>query len=181
MLFCRDLTVIVEWNTCTYEFNSTFYYLHVILWCIKTINFCRKEEITKVLPEEGYFGSEKENKDVEDFIQSNTHCDIIDLLTSYLKSLSSKWQLLWPTSLPAVFIQAYECMRYVCNTHSYGFCSYDFKECVCWGSKLSSSQGHHYWPKFTILHRRTNFTVPSFLSGTILNIFNLLLVYMNIL
>lgn len=132
-LFCRDLTVTVESNICTYEFNSSFYYLHVILWCIITINFCRKEETTKVLPEEGYFGSEKENKDVEDFIQSNTQCDIIDLLTSYVKSLSSKWQLLWPTALPAVFIQAYECMRYVCNTLSYVCCRHGFKEFVCRG------------------------------------------------
>jgi hypothetical protein len=113
-----------------YEFNSTFCYLHIILLCIKTINFCRKEETTKVLPEEGYFGSEKENSDVEDFIQSSTQCDIIDLLTNYVKSLSSKWQLRWPTALPAVFIRSYECMRYVCNTHSYGFCSYGFKEYV---------------------------------------------------
>ncbi|XP_021936408.1 calcineurin-binding protein cabin-1-like isoform X2 [Zootermopsis nevadensis] len=63
------------------------------------------------LTEEGYFGSEKENCDVEEFIQSNTRCDIIDLLTSYVRSLSSKWQLLWPAALPAVFLQAYVCMR----------------------------------------------------------------------
>jgi hypothetical protein len=81
--------------------------------------------MTKLLSEESYFGSEKENNDVQEFIQSNTRCDIIDLLTSYVKSLSSKWQLLWPTALPAVFILAYDCMRYVCNTHSYGI-----KECV---------------------------------------------------
>lgn len=89
----------------------------MISWCIKNINFHRKEEVTKTLSEEGYFGSEKENNDVQDFIQSNTRCDIIDLLTSYMKLLSSKWQLLWPTALPAVFIQAYECMRYVCVIH----------------------------------------------------------------
>jgi hypothetical protein len=74
-------------------------------------NFCRNEEITKILTEEGYFGSEKENNDVGEFIQCNTRCNIIDLLIKYLKALSNKWELLWPSALPAVFIQAYQCMR----------------------------------------------------------------------
>jgi hypothetical protein len=94
------------------EFSFFFSYLYVIVWCNTNINFCRKEEMIKLLTEEGYFGSEKENCDVEEFIRSNTRCDIIDLLTSYMKSLSSKWQLLWPAALPAVFLQAYVCMRY---------------------------------------------------------------------
>jgi hypothetical protein len=80
---------------------------HVIL----SIDFNRNEDITKILTDEGYFGSEKENSDVAEFIQSNTRHDIIDLLISYVKSLSSKWQLLWPTVLPAIFVQAYQCMR----------------------------------------------------------------------
>jgi hypothetical protein len=67
--------------------------------------------MTKVLTDEGYFGSEKENNDVAVFIQSNTRHDIIDLLISYVKSLSNKWQLLWPATLPAIFIQAYQCLR----------------------------------------------------------------------
>jgi hypothetical protein len=67
--------------------------------------------MTKILTDEDYFGSEKENNDVAEFIRSNTRHDIIDLLISYVKSLSNKWQLLWPTALPAIFIQAYQCMR----------------------------------------------------------------------
>jgi hypothetical protein len=78
---------------------------------IKSINFYRNEEMIKTLTEEGYFGSEKENSDVGEFIQSNTRHNIIDLLTKYVKSLSNKWQLLWPAALPAIFIQAYRCMR----------------------------------------------------------------------
>jgi hypothetical protein len=80
---------------------------HVII----SIHLCRNEELTKMLTEEGYFGFEKENIDVGEFIQSNTRHNIIDLLTKYVKSLSNKWQLLWPTALPAIFIQAYQCMR----------------------------------------------------------------------
>jgi hypothetical protein len=68
--------------------------------------------MVKVLKEEGYFEFAKENYDVEEFIRSNTRHDIIDLLCSYVKSLTSKWHLLWPASLPAVFLQAYLCMRY---------------------------------------------------------------------
>jgi hypothetical protein len=80
---------------------------HVII----SINFYRNEETIKTLIEEGYFGSEKENSDVGEFIQSNTRHNIIDLLTKYVKSLSDKWQLLWPAALPAIFVQAYQCMR----------------------------------------------------------------------
>jgi hypothetical protein len=68
--------------------------------------------MAKELTEECYFGSEKENSDVEEFIRFNTRHDIIDLLTGYVKLLSSKWQVLWPAALPAVFLQAYRCMRY---------------------------------------------------------------------
>jgi hypothetical protein len=78
---------------------------------ITSINFYRNEEMTKILTDEGYFGSENENSEVGEFIQSNTRHNIIDLLVSYVKSLSNKWQLLWPAALPAIFIQAYQCMR----------------------------------------------------------------------
>jgi hypothetical protein len=83
----------------------------VLCHAVVNIDFYRNEEMTRILTEEGYFGSEKENNDVGEFIQSNTRHDIIDLLINYVKSLSNKWELLWPAALPAVFIQAYQCMR----------------------------------------------------------------------
>ncbi|XP_069674696.1 calcineurin-binding protein cabin-1-like isoform X2 [Periplaneta americana] len=70
-----------------------------------------KEDLSKVINDETYFGTEKETIDIEKFIQLNNKHDIIDLLIVYVKSICNKWQILWPEALPAVFLQAYQCMR----------------------------------------------------------------------
>lgn len=39
-------------------------------------------------------------------------------------------------------------------------------------SRDNMPEGHHYWPRFTILLGSTNFNIQEFLIGTFLNIFN---------
>lgn len=60
---------------------------------------------------EGYFGTETEQKDVTDFIAkySETKKDIIDMLKEYLSILAGKWRVKWPEGLSTVFIEANKC------------------------------------------------------------------------
>lgn len=60
---------------------------------------------------EEYFGTGKENDDVQLFITKYTENkrDIIDILKDYVNILGEKWRVKWPEDLPTIFIECNKC------------------------------------------------------------------------
>lgn len=58
-----------------------------------------------------YFGSENEQREVNDFINKYTENkkDIIDMLNNYLNILAEKWKMKWPENLAKIFTEANKC------------------------------------------------------------------------
>uniref|UniRef100_A0A1B6KZB6 Uncharacterized protein n=1 Tax=Graphocephala atropunctata TaxID=36148 RepID=A0A1B6KZB6_9HEMI len=71
-------------------------------------NCLAEEERTKIIKEEGYFGTEAESREVSSFLEANSGCDILTLVDRTVLLLSEKWKRHWPTALPAIYVQLYK-------------------------------------------------------------------------
>lgn len=60
-----------------------------------------------------YFGSDKEENEVEQFIKKymENECDIITMIDEFILTLSQMWKLTWPESLGDVFVKANQCSK----------------------------------------------------------------------
>jgi hypothetical protein len=59
-----------------------------------------------------YFGSERENIDVNEFIKEHTgKSNILIAILKFVEFLCNKWNFEWPDELRELYIQSYICMR----------------------------------------------------------------------
>ena len=78
--------------------------------CISLL-LCAFRQVSK----ENYFGTETEHLSVVSFVkhQGSGSKNIIELLVEFINQVSQKESLTWPNGMVPIYIEVYECMRYV--------------------------------------------------------------------
>lgn len=64
--------------------------------------------ICRLLLDEAYFSTKKEEADIEWYIQINNDLTILELLEAYTRELASKWSYTWPVKLADIFLEIFE-------------------------------------------------------------------------
>lgn len=62
----------------------------------------------RLLKDQCYFGSKKEESDVEWYISLNSNQMILELMEAFLRELAAKWNYVWPAKLADIFVEMYE-------------------------------------------------------------------------
>ncbi|XP_075228430.1 calcineurin-binding protein cabin-1-like isoform X2 [Lycorma delicatula] len=77
----------------------------------EVVNNVTDDERNRLIEGEKYFNTDKEINDINKFIKENNCHNILIFLNNYVRSVSSKWKLWWPSYLNTVYLKIYKIVR----------------------------------------------------------------------